>query len=493
MPANPRRAPGDAADAQAAIERFLEAARNPALLEPGEDLLSLSRNNFVCEARAGRVTIQAWDERRNLSRRVSAIHSETAGKLELIIERFPRKEGTLLLVDLGRPSNQEWARRSARMVFRERFRLMLNREFPEWSINELSSEPDLEHSLSPVYPRALLTEGQRAMAAIACPPEPGDSGVLTFGLIWFDYLRRRERRRALEALCVFVPAAQAAAVALRLQCLNPRAARFMLYAYSEQTFAAAVDPRDAGNIDTVLEPCRRPVGDAALAQALARSGEVEQIVRNDGEISFRVRGLEFARTEKGSVLFGLDERRPLREHNLEEACRLAREIGALRQNGGHLSAQGPELWLESQVRKKVEEIDASLLGAPIYGQVPAFAGGERGVLDLLAVDRTGRLAVIELKASSDLHLPMQALDYWARVKWHIERGEFGPSGYFPGLQLRPEPPRLLLVAPALEFHPTTETILRYFAPDIDVERIGLALEWRTKLQVMFRARGAACA
>ena len=107
--------------------------------------------------------------------------------------------------------------------------------------------------------------------------------------------------------------------------------------------------------------------------------------------------------------------------------------------------------------------------------------------------RTGRLAVIELKASSDLHLPMQALDYWARVKWHIERGEFGRSGYFPGLQLRPEPPRLLLVAPALEFHPTTETILRYFAPDIDVERIGLALEWRTKLQVMFRAKGAACA
>jgi len=369
----------------------------------------------------------------------------------------------------------------------------LHRDFPEWEVGEISSEPDLEHSLSPVYPRALLTEGQRAMAAIACPPDSGDAGILTFGLIWLDYLRRRERRRTVEGLCLFVPSAHAAAVSLRLQCLDPGAARYLLHAYSEQGFAAPVDPRDAGNIDTVLEPCRRPVYDASLAESLVRSGAVDQIARNDGEISFRVRGMEIARTQGGNVLFGFNDRRLLREHNLEEASRLAHEVDMLRRDGGPLSGQGPELWLESQVRKEIEGIDASLLPDPVYGQVPAFAGGERGVLDLLAVDRTGRLVVIELKASADLHLPMQALDYWARAKWHIERGEFGPSGYFPGLQLRPEPPRLLLVAPALEFHATTETILRYLSPAIDIERIGLSLDWRTKLQVLFRARGAASA
>ena len=61
---------------------------------------------------------------------------------------------------------------------------------------------------------------------------------------------------------------------------------------------------------------------------------------------------------------------------------------------------------------------------------------------------------------------------------------------FPGMALRPEPPRLLLVSPSLEFHPTTETILSFLAPDIDVERIGLAVEWRNGLQVMFRLPGA---
>jgi hypothetical protein len=138
----------------------------------------------------------------------------------------------------------------------------------------------------------------------------------------------------------------------------------------------------------------------------------------------------------------------------------------------------------------LEDLDASLLAEPIYGQVPAFAGGERSVLDLLAVDRAGRLAVLELKASEDLHLPLQALDYWMRVKWHLDRGEFSQQGYFPGVALTKEPPRLLLIAPSLDFHPTTETILRYFSPEVRVERIGLAVEWRKRLKVMFRIGGA---
>jgi hypothetical protein len=98
--------------------------------------------------------------------------------------------------------------------------------------------------------------------------------------------------------------------------------------------------------------------------------------------------------------------------------------------------------------------------------------------------------VIELKAAADLHLPLQALDYWIRVKWHLDRGEFPAHGYFPGMMLRPSPPRLLLVSPSLEFHSTTETILSYFSKEIEVERIGLGADWRKGLKVMFRLSGA---
>src|SRR6185312_10910396 len=128
--------------------------------------------------------------------------------------------------------------------------------------------------------------------------------------------------------------------------------------------------------------------------------------------------------------------------------------------------------------------------APLYGQAPQFAAGSRGILDLLALDHDGRLVVIEVKASEDIHLPLQALDYWMRVKWHLESREFEGRGYFPGLPLRPDPPRLLLVAPALEFHPANQTVLRYFSSQVDVERIGVGLQWRQELQVMFRAPSA---
>ncbi|MCI0432712.1 MAG: hypothetical protein L0271_03550 [Gemmatimonadetes bacterium] len=77
-----------------------------------------------------------------------------------------------------------------------------------------------------------------------------------------------------------------------------------------------------------------------------------------------------------------------------------------------------------------------------------------------------------------------------RVRWHHERGEFASRGYFPGVALRNDPPRLLLLCPALHFHPTTETILQFFSREVDVERFGLNSAWRETVQVLFRLRGA---
>jgi len=73
------------------------------------------------------------------------------------------------------------------------------------------------------------------------------------------------------------------------------------------------------------------------------------------------------------------------------------------------------------------------------------------------------------------------------VKWHLERDEFGPAGYFPGTAVRREvAPRMMLIAPALDFHPSNEQVLRYFSPEIDVERVGVGAEWQRCVKVMFR-------
>ncbi len=76
----------------------------------------------------------------------------------------------------------------------------------------------------------------------------------------------------------------------------------------------------------------------------------------------------------------------------------------------------PERWLEAQLRAGIAELLPSLRGDLLYTQVPALSVGDRGMLDLLTLDRNGRLTILELKADVDLHLPLQALDYWIRVR-----------------------------------------------------------------------------
>jgi hypothetical protein len=497
MPSAPRIEGRSAPEIRAVIESFLKNCRQPALLEPGEQVLPLTAENFSLEFRGSRLTIEAWDRTHNLSRRVTAIKDTSAARLELVVEHFGRREGQMFLIDLSRRAGAELGRRSGRLVFRERFRLFLRRQFPEWKLAELSAEANLEFSLSPAYPRAYLRHGQHGWAAIACPADADPGGVLTFGLIWLSYLRARERRVTIEGLVIYVPQGQEQSTALRLLCLDPAAARFALFAYSPEDHLLTIDPRDHGNLDTRLDACRRSAPNQSEQwNRVASLPGVERVPKHDGRASLRVRGLEFAQfSGDGDLVFGIDDRQPARAHHAGEIERLVEELDRARSpeagDRDHpLYRRYPEAWLESQVRCHIETVDATLLPDPIYDQVPAFAGGERGILDLLAVDRAGRLAVLELKATADMHLPLQALDYWVRVKWHLDRGEFTDRGYFPGLALQPQPPRLLLVSPSLEFHPTSEAILSYFSTSIEVVRVGLGMEWRKGLQVMFRLAGA---
>jgi hypothetical protein len=216
------------------------------------------------------------------------------------------------------------------------------------------------------------------------------------------------------------------------------------------------------------------------------------VEQSDGSISLRVHGLEFGRSGGGKLSCGIGRKRPCSAATLakvaDEISRVRHEKAEDRQHP--LYSQAPEGWLEAQVRANPRIIDASLQPAPIYGQVPIFSGPERGVIDLLGIDDTGRLTVIELKTTADLQLPFQALDYWLRVRKHLAAGDFERLGYFPGMTIRRDAPGILLVAPSLEFHSTTETIIGSLAPHIDFTRVGLGAGWRSELRVMFRLLGA---
>ena len=491
-----RAARGSADDTRLAIESFLSASTQPVLIEPGEAPFAIVPGSFEIEERGSFAVFSVWDDSRSLSRKIVAARPIAKGRLELDIERFGGRAGTITAVDLARPQNGHWHLRTERMTGRERLRHSLGRQFPEWKIVEVSSEPDLEHSLSPVCARAFLRRGTAGLAVIGASDSQSASSAMTFGLIWLDYLRGRERKCAIEGLAVFLPSGCENDTALRMKHLDPSGGRWELWATSPDGYEDRIDWRDIGNINTRVEP-RSEAADVenhAVAGRLSRLHGVETL-EAPGGASFRVRGLEIARLANGRVQFGIDALQDASESNWREIERLTEIVSRMRRGGlsgaaagGPLCAREPERWLESMVRGRIETVDASLLPTPVYGQVPAMAGLSRDILDLVAVDRGGRLAIVELKASEDIHLPMQALDYWIRVKWHLERGDFSTAGYFPGIVLSNAPPRLLLVSPALQMHPANEAVLRYVSREVDVEQVGVSASWRTELRVVARRR-----
>ena len=380
---------------QALVENFVAGAVQPALLDPGEEPLRLIPEQWSISEWNGRLVLQAWDARRNLVRKISGFKEQRRGRLSLLTERFPKTEVEMQIADLAAPDGVDLRRRTSRIAFRDRFRLMLAREFPEWRIEEVSAETNLEQSLTPAYVRAFLRKGSVGIAAMAAPPDAADcAGMAAFGLIWLDYLRRRDRSISVGPLLLFCPLNREKALSLRAATINPAAADCRLYVFDERDRAAAIDFADAGNVDSTLPPCHRPTAPNAEPLVLPELPGVDRVWQSDGSISFRVRGLEFARWTAGKLMCGIGRKRKCA---VEGAIAMAREVARVRcepvEDRRHpLYLQSPEGWLESQVRANQQVVDASLLPAPIYGQVPIFGGPDRGVIDLLGVDHPDGLS-----------------------------------------------------------------------------------------------------
>lgn len=497
-----------------ALADFLADARGAVVIEDGEEVFDFSTARYSVSADRGRCLLHLWSEERNTVRRVLDAEA-SRGALRLSVQRFGQSRPARMEILCDRDRRPPAARRAARSAYRQRLRRILERNFPDLRATALTSAMDLERSFGPVYTRGLLRRGRSAFAVLgvnAAESQPAVDGALTFGLLWLDHLRRREAGRlVIEGLKLFVPAGRCAIVRERMAHLDRSAARFQLFEVNERAASLdELDTADRGNIATRLvrsvdEAAARARFAGSVARILALVPEAEVTVLSPAEIAFRLHGLEFARARSApgegfrselQIVFGIaPEETVLTAANEARFVALAQAIAATRSPAGPrdhpLWRMQPERWLESLVAQNVAALDTRLDPACVYSQVPAFAAGDRAMIDVLAATREGRLAVIELKAGEDIHLPLQGLDYWARVVWHHQRGEFRQFGYFAGRELSLEPPHLLLVAPALHVHPATDTLLRYLAPEIDCTLLGVDERWRDGVRVIFRKRKTA--
>jgi hypothetical protein len=296
--------------------------------------------------------------------------------------------------------------------------------------------------------------------------------------------------------------------------LNRAAAKWCLFELDERhDCLTEIDCSDRGNVATrlvhskLVHAANESAALERFADSIARINSIlpncEVAVLSAAEIAFRWRGLEFARARIGAeaatfrskqeIVFGVGaEERVLEDSNFPFFLQLLTAIRDTRHPYGPrqhpLFRLRPERWLESLVVADVSVIDERLQPQQLYSQVPAFSASDRAMLDVLTTTRNGRLAVVELKADEDIHLPLQGLDYWSRVAWHHAREEFPRFGYFSDCELSPEKPLLYLVAPAFHVHPQTDVLLRYLSPEIQWEFVGIDEHWREGVKVVFRKR-----
>lgn len=486
---------GSAASLRAEVERFLASCRDPVLLEAGEAPFALGGGaGWACAERGSFLLLEAWDETRTLARRVTAADASRRGRLLLTVERFGGREGTVTLADRADPQAAPALLRGQRTELLELLRRWLARQYPGWRLREISAGMDLERSLSGACPRALLTLGRRRCAAIAADQEHA-AEALTQALLWAAHLRMRDGEDV-RSVALFVPEGSDSAIALRLRWLKVQAA---LFVWDSSGVESPADASNCGNLLRELPHWADPPADGACEAArwvheLKLEEGVEAVAAAPSEWSLRVNGLEFARYRGGTLFYGVFERR--RATRVGPVRDLARELARVRcadspEPRHEWRRAMPEAWLESVLRQRLDLIDPLLLPQPVYSQAGAVEGTRRGIIDLLALRRDGRVTVIEIKAAADIELPLQALGYWSQVAHHAARGDFQRCGYFRGHFVDPRPPRLVLAAPALEFHPTTETLLGFFHPDVEVERVGLGVEWHQRPRVVLRVQGGA--
>jgi hypothetical protein len=481
--------------------RELASAGPVELRENGVRIDRLSALSWEVRGHGAKPLLHLWSSQHNLTRRVLAITDQSEERLALAVERFGRSRPERL--EFVRVAAERSAREQSRDEFCRWIKALCAAQFPDDVAESFSICPDLEHSLSGIYVRGILKSDKSSWAVIAVPEEESATGAsrcLTFALLWLERLRPSADKKLVTGLRLLLPKENVAPVAHLLAVLNPKL-RAEIYQYDRtREIAEKIEPSSLANLSSRLVPLRE-------AQSLLdRAGPQLELVKSlaplsritlhpsvpQQQICLRFRGLSFAIWEDGRIFFGApDAREQLNAGNHLALQQLLHELeihrNPLASEATHWQFRAqPERWLETLVRENVARIDPALDSRFAYAQVLANAGGDHRILDVLTTTRSGRLAILELKASEFLNLPLQAADYWLRIKRHLEQGDFVRYGYFPGVELQSAPPIVYLVAPALRFHPATDAILRNLSAQFEVVRVGLAENWRRGLRVVLR-------
>jgi hypothetical protein len=507
------------------LEQFFVDHPRAALLEDGRVIFEMAAAQYSISAEHGRCLLHVWSEERNMVRTVTGLETRKEA-LRIRVRRLGTQRPQSIEVVKDRDLRTPATRALSRSRYLQLLERLISRHFHEYKLESLRSAMDLEHSFGPAYARGLLVRGQSCWALIGVNAEENQAtidGVLTLGILWLAYCRKHAAgKRVCHGLKILLPAGSGATTQARMAWLNRELAQWEMYEVGVgDDGLVSIDAQDQGNLkmrlvhafnpETALERAQEGVGHVLRLLPPGMRSRVTVTARSANEVGISLYGLEFARVRQGFVADSFDRQAnvtfgagpsetPLLNETEAAFTELMQRLFANRYPEGSarnpLFRLQPESWLQSTLEGDLSRIDDCLGGDVVtYHQVPAFAGADRAMLDLLTVTRAGRLAILELKADEDLHFPLQGLDYWIRVHWLQQQrarngaGELEQNGYFPGTPLLPQSPLMYYIVPALRVHPSMETVLQYLSPAIAWTLVALNEAWRSEPKVIFRKRG----
>jgi len=258
--------------------------------------------------------------------------------------------------------------------------------------------------------------------------QPSIDAALTFGILWMH--RQREQlagRSHVVGLKLFAPGGRGEMLRQRMAYLNRDAAKWQHYEFDERAETCALlDCDDSGNIGTRLARAvdaktTRERFAASIARIQAIIPDAETCIESASEIVFHLNGLEFARAKFAPIAGSFRNTEAitlglwLAEYTLDDSnesgfrdlvARLAARRNSRGDRSDPLFRLCPERWLESLITRDVRAIDERVDPRFGYSQVPAFASTDRAMIDVLTCTLDGRLAILELKADEDIHLPL---------------------------------------------------------------------------------------
>jgi hypothetical protein len=505
----------NADDAKNALRRL-----NELILSHGEWLYTeaarsrtIALRNSECDFRVshGRLIFNCWSEAGAQVWRVVG-WEWTGEKLLLEAQRRMGADSALLeLVPRASASAINAMVSATRRSLCERLAHLAREQFLNAGIERIGFSAGTRRGQPGRYARIHLRQHREriAVTGFVTGSETGDvDAMLSSALVWFARARETSSDIGPGKLCLILQPSLIEAAQQRLALLREDLRRLIhlfridddrpeltpVSCPSREEFWKEKPPR----LPTLTE---KPLSDWSR-RLIAHAPEAIDVIRARHGETLRYHGLPFARVRRvmhqEHLWFGASgtrSRRLLEESNRPELTSLIEELKEHRRAGASdhrhaLYRSSPEAWLESILRRDITRLDPGLVIAPLHAQFRTSHAGQHAgsrPVDLLALRRDGRLAVIELKVNEDREHVLQGADYWRRVETYRRHGLIKRARLFEDAAISDEPPLLYLVAPLLRFHRAFETLARALTPGIELYRFDLNEDWRAGVRVMRRA------